>query len=290
MTSFGATPVRRSVAWLLLALLGIACGSQSLQTDGGRDGRAGADGPGAGAGHGGTAGSTAGAGPEAGGASGSPGTGDGSSEASDGATAGADAKDAATAGTDANDGGATASDGAAVEADTTDGAATASMDAGDGGGLLCGGMTLYGLTVGNTCFDIVSVAPGSNDGCMLGVADATGSGIVGMALPFSYDQSTATASVGTNGGLGVGQVICNMGTLTRETSPTLAAMPACSWHQTDTSVLHMTATNEFDLSVTEAENMFRGCSAANTPTGGQCTSTWTWHMKKSTKFFGPLCR
>jgi len=52
----------------------------------------------------------------------------------------------------------------------------------------------------------------------------------------------------------------------------------------------MTATNEFDLSVTEVENMFRGCSAANAPTGGQCTSTWTWHMKRSTKFFGPSCR
>jgi len=38
----------------------------------------------------------------------------------------------------------------------------------------------------------------------------------------------------------------------------------------------MTATNEFDLSVTEVENMFRGCSAANSPTGGQCTSNFVF--------------
>jgi hypothetical protein len=157
----------------------------------------------------------------------------------------------------------------------------ASGTAGAGGG--DGGVILYGLSEGTNCFDIVSVAAGSNDGCNLGVADPVASmGLVGASLPVNYVMATATVMVGTDGSLGAGQVAFNMGTLTRSNDPTDPAMATCMWHQTDTSQITVTVTNEFDLSVTEVESMFKA-ACTSPPAGGTCTSTWTWHMKKGTK-------
>ena len=152
------------------------------------------------------------------------------------------------------------------------------------GGDVCPGVgTLYGLSNGDSCFQITAVMAGSNDGCMLGVADPVASnGLVGASLLVNQDTATGTLTIGTMGSLGSGSIMCNQGTLTRENNPTLDSMPACTWHQADTSMVTITATNEFDVSVTEAQTMFMGCSTANTPTGGMCTSTWTWHMKKDT--------
>jgi hypothetical protein len=156
--------------------------------------------------------------------------------------------------------------------------------AGGAGGAVCGGATLFGISTGDSCFDIVSVAAGSHDGCKLGVADSGANGLVGASLLVHYDMATATVTVGTMGSLGEGMVTCNMGTLLRENTPMLDTMPSCTWHQADTSNVTVTATNEFDIAVTEAQNQFdTACSAANVPTGGMCTSTWTWHMKKGTK-------
>jgi hypothetical protein len=141
-----------------------------------------------------------------------------------------------------------------------------------------GGVTPYGLTEGDNCFD-VTAASMVNDGCMLVVG-----GLVGMALPVNYVRATATVTVGTDGSLGTGTVTFNMGTLAREGTPMLDTMPTCTWHQSDTSMVTVTATNEFDISVTEVQSDFApACSAANVPAGGTCTSTWTWHMKKGTK-------
>jgi hypothetical protein len=161
------------------------------------------------------------------------------------------------------------------------GGGRSSAGSGGGNGMICQGVVLYGLSVGDSCFDIVSVAAGAADGCSIGVADAApNGGLVGSALPFNYDTSTATVTIGSMASLGSGEVLCNEGTLTHDAFRTLDTMPACSWHQTDMSLLHLTATNELDLSVTEVENAFTGCSTADTPPGGSCTSTWTWHMKK----------
>jgi hypothetical protein len=162
-------------------------------------------------------------------------------------------------------------------------------DAGDDTSAICGGMTLFGLTAGGSCFDIVSVTPDANDGCGLGVANATPSGLVGTGLPFSYDPSTATVSIGSTGALGTGQVLCNSGMLTHDDSATLGSMSACTWQQTDSTILHMTATNEFDLTVTEVRSMFAGCSTEITPPEGRCTSTWTWHMKRGVEAW-PTCQ
>jgi len=145
------------------------------------------------------------------------------------------------------------------------------------------GPVLFGLSTGDSCFDIVSVAAGSNDGCNLGVADTVANnGLVGASLLVNYTQATATLTVGTDGSLGAGQIAFNMGTLMRDGTATDSAMTTCMWHQTDTSMVTLTATNEFDVSVTEVENMFANACSMK-PTGGTCTSTWTWHMKKGTK-------
>lgn len=158
------------------------------------------------------------------------------------------------------------------DASTTD-------DAGDAG------PTLFGITAGKSCFDVLTVATGFNDGCGIGVGDPVANdGLVGAALLVNYDPSTATLTVGRDGALGTGQISFNVGTLSRVGNPALDGVPACTWHQTDTSNITVTATNEFDLSGTEVQNMFAtACGTANTPTGGSCTSTWTWHMKIGTK-------
>jgi hypothetical protein len=161
-----------------------------------------------------------------------------------------------------------------------------------GGGGVCPGVTLYALSDGDSCFDIVSVQAGSSDGCMLGVADTTAMmGLVGATLPVNYVAATGILSVGTMGSLGTAMstLQCNMGTLVREGTPSLDSMPACMWHQADTSMVTITAQNEFDIAVTENQSEFTGCSAANTPAGGACMSKWTWHMKKNAAKTPPGC-
>jgi hypothetical protein len=161
-----------------------------------------------------------------------------------------------------------------------------SDDGGDASSDLAGdtGPTLYGLTTGDSCFDIVSVATtAATDGCNIGVADTVQNmGLVGAALLVNYDMATATLSIGTAGSLGAGTIAFNMGTLTRAGNPTDPQMTTCSWHQTDNAQVTLTATNEFNISATEVQNMFAtACSPI--PSGGTCTSTWTWHMVKGTK-------
>jgi hypothetical protein len=156
---------------------------------------------------------------------------------------------------------------------------------GDGGTNDTGGgdgVTLFGLTTGDSCFDVTSVS-GVTDGCMLSVGS-----LVGSALLVNYVMSTATLTVGTGGSLGGGPIAFNMGTLMRDGDTSDSAMPLCTWHQTDTSNVTVTATNEFDIAVTEVENTFSTACATSAPAGGTCTSTWTWHMKKGTKT-APAC-
>jgi hypothetical protein len=139
------------------------------------------------------------------------------------------------------------------------------------------GPALFQLSPGDSCFDIVSVEPGSNDGCMIGVADLVNAGIL-----INYNASTGVVTAGTSGGLGSGAIAFNQGTLTRDSTATDPTMTTCNWHQTDTGDVTITADNEFDLSVTEVEDTFvTACSMK--PAGGTCTSTWTWHMAKGTK-------
>jgi hypothetical protein len=145
----------------------------------------------------------------------------------------------------------------------------------------CPGVTLFHLTSGASCFDITGVAAGSNDMCMIGVADpATASGgFIGSALLVNYDTTAGTVAIGRMGSLGQGSILCNMGTLNRTNMPTDSEHPGCSWDQTDTSMFSLTADDEFDLSVTENQQSFTASCPASDVT---CTSTWTWHMKKST--------
>ena len=142
------------------------------------------------------------------------------------------------------------------------------------------GETLFALSVGDSCFDVLTVA-NVNDGCNI----APGS-VVGGALLVNYVMQTATLTVGTMGSLGAGQIAHNMGTLTRAGDTSDSAMPTCTWHQTDTSTVTLTGTNEFTISVVEMQSDF---ATACIPAGVNCTSTWTWTMKKGTKT-PPACQ
>ena len=144
----------------------------------------------------------------------------------------------------------------------------------------CDGVSLYGRTAGDCCFNIVSVAAGADDGCDLHVADVAPAGLVGAALPLHYDVSTGTVTIGSTAVLGSGPVRCNGGMLSHEATPVVETLPPCSWHQVDTSTVQLTSNNELDISVTEVEDTFHGCSVATTPPGGRCVSTWTWHLRK----------
>ena len=143
---------------------------------------------------------------------------------------------------------------------------------GAGGGA---GPTLYAVTPGTWCFTVTSIQPGAVDGCDIGVA-----AVVGTDLPVTYDMAAGTISVGTAGSLGIGAISANKATLLRENSPADKDIPACIWHQTDTSMLTLTADNTFTISVTENEDTFNAVCTANsiTPAGGACASTWTWTM------------
>jgi hypothetical protein len=91
------------------------------------------------------------------------------------------------------------------------------------------GPVLFGITPGDNCFDVVSIQPGSNDGCMLGVADSVASGgPVGGGLPVNYNKDTAILTVGTDGHEGGGPIAFNMGTLTRDNTATDPQMTTCT--------------------------------------------------------------
>jgi len=136
------------------------------------------------------------------------------------------------------------------------------------------GETLFGLSTGDSCFDVDTVA-NVTDGCNV----APGA-VVGSALLVNYMMSTATLTVGTMGAEGAGPIAHNMGTLTRDGNTSDSSMPLCTWHQTDTAQVTLTATNAFTITVTEMETNF---ATACVPAMANCTSTWTWTMKKGTK-------
>jgi hypothetical protein len=147
-------------------------------------------------------------------------------------------------------------------------------DAGSGG-------NTYALSQGTYCYDITGVSAVS-DGCQISVGS-----LVGQSLPGTYDGAGGF-TLGTDGSLGTGNINANTGVLSRDGNPTDPGPPVCSWHQTDTSTLTMTAQNTFTVSVVETENTFANtCSPI--PTGGTCTSSWTWTMAINGNKTAPGC-
>jgi hypothetical protein len=184
---------------------------------------------------------------------------------------------------DGGDGGCTA---------TKDGASTSDVSATD---TTPDGPVLFGFSSGDSCFVVTAVAPGSVDGCDLGVADAAKTDPVNflpITIPFNYMRDpvtmVGTAILGTDGALGQGTISDNMGTLLRAGPTSDKKMITCTWQQTDTSQLVLTANNTFNVTVTEVESDFAaGCSQP--PQNGTCTSTWTWTMTRTTSVTPPLC-
>lgn len=147
-----------------------------------------------------------------------------------------------------------------------------------------GGMVLYGLTPGASCYRITALlpVPGSEDGCDLGVASLTG-----YALPGNYDPSTGIFTLGTNGSLGVGPISYNQGTLVRNRAlNTDPITPGCTWSQADTTALTMTDTNKFTVSVVEKEDSITAVCGLSF---SACTSSWTWTMEIDASKSAPNC-
>lgn len=151
---------------------------------------------------------------------------------------------------------------------------------------------LFGFSQGDSCFVVTAVAAGSVDGCGLEVANAAmvdPANQLPITIPFNYDPTTAIVTLGTNGSLGRGVVSNNAGTLARDVAASDTSNAACTWHETDNAVLTLIADNTFTVSVTEDETTF-ATACTQPPPGGQCTSTWTWTMTRSTTSTPPACQ
>jgi hypothetical protein len=137
------------------------------------------------------------------------------------------------------------------------------------------GPTLYALSAGTYCYDVLAVA-GVADGCGILVDDKGVVGLVGISLPGTYDATKGQFTLGTEGSLGTGLISNNMGTLLRDGLTADVAAPSCTWHQKDTTEMIMVGQNNFTAQVTETQDTFAAACAPLIPTGGTCTSTWTW--------------
>lgn len=153
---------------------------------------------------------------------------------------------------------------------------------------------LFGLTPGDSCFEVLSVVGTPNDGCDLGVGDTVAmDGLVGASLLFNYDMNATppTITIGTKGILGGGPISNNMATLVHNAMATSASMSTCTWNEDVSSTVTVTAQNAITISVVRTRSMFAAapaCTASTIPTGGSCTSTWTWKMAQNTKM-PPSC-
>lgn len=146
------------------------------------------------------------------------------------------------------------------------------------------GPVIYPLSEGTYCYDVKAISPGYADGCQLAVAS-----LVGQALPGTYVSATGQFTLGTEGSLGTGLVNANVATLQRDGTMTDSTAPTCSWHQTDTTTMTMTGQNMFTAAVVETENTFAAaCNPA--PTGGTCTSSWTWTLAINANKIAPACQ
>jgi hypothetical protein len=145
------------------------------------------------------------------------------------------------------------------------------------GGLSTDGPKQWGLSPGMNNFKVNSVS-GVTDGC-----EVDPGAIVNDSLLVNY--ATPTISVGALMGtpptpsLGSGPASGNKATLTGD-NVVGDATATCTNRRQVTSMLELIGDDEFTLKVTETESMFStGCGTA-VPTGGTCTSTWTWTLKK----------
>jgi hypothetical protein len=154
------------------------------------------------------------------------------------------------------------------------------------------GPQLFRLPAGDSCFVVTAVAPGTVDGCELGVATAATVDPANsrpFTLPLHYDAATGTVTLGTMGSLGGGIPVNNKATLVRvESSTSDSANPTCTWLQQDTTQFELTADAVFTVAVTEVERTFSQPCAV-TFANDTCTSTWGWTMQQSTTKTPPLC-
>jgi hypothetical protein len=147
----------------------------------------------------------------------------------------------------------------------------------DGGSKSDAAATIFGIS-DTGCYVVQDVTIVS-DGCEF-APDL----VKGKSVPGSYVRSTGTLSLGKQVGspvqpsLGSGQVLNNAGQLSRNNT---ASDGACTWNEVVTGDVSVTANDTFTISFTDTQRTFQGCTNPPPPTGGTCTSTWVWTLKRS---------
>jgi hypothetical protein len=178
----------------------------------------------------------------------------------------------------------TAGMGCSSSDDTCDGAGcVSSADAARADAAAPDGPMLFGLSRGMNNYNITALVI-ANDGCAL-MPPGPGTAAMPSTLPVTYNDVTTVISIGNPAGsppvpsLGSGMVGANMATLVRENEAGDTA--GCTWHQKDTGTLVLIDHDKFTLMVKEDESAFMRCTNPPPPTGGTCTSTWTWTLQKA---------
>jgi hypothetical protein len=135
----------------------------------------------------------------------------------------------------------------------------------------------WGLTRGASKFKITAVKD---------VTDPCGTKpgeVISNDIDVNYDETTMTVSVGKGVGspvmpyFGSGKVGGNKATLMRDNKS--GDGTACTWDEKDVSQFELYDHDKFTLAVTQDQSGFMMCGAI-APTGGKCTSTWTWTIEK----------
>lgn len=148
------------------------------------------------------------------------------------------------------------------------------------GGCVDAGPQPFGIS-NSGCYTVESLT-NLTDGCEFG-ADLT----AGNSFPATYNRSTATLSLGREVGspgqpsLGSGTITYNAGTMARNNT-VMEPGSTCTWNEVVAGNLTVTAIDTFTITYTDTQRSFSaGCKDPPPPTGGSCTSTWTWVVKKT---------
>jgi hypothetical protein len=155
------------------------------------------------------------------------------------------------------------------------------------GGFAADGPALFGLSRGTNDFTFDNVVTVGTDGCGIDpMMDVSKMSVVSV----TYDMGSQVVSIGRLVGtpmaavFGSGKVAAteaNKATLTRDNVVALEGMLACTWAESVTAQFELIDNDKFTLAVTFKDSKFDAkCSAGTIPTGGMCTSTWTWTLSK----------
>lgn len=150
------------------------------------------------------------------------------------------------------------------------------------------GPALFFLSRGMLEYKVTKIEAVADDPKM-GGCDKGPDAVVNSTLPVNstYNDATMvfTMEVGKKVGtpptpsIGTGTIKNNMGTLMRDNDS--GDGMGCTWHEKVSGVVNVFAGDKFTIAVTDdMSNFDKACKPADVPTGGKCTSKWTWTLEK----------